>query len=262
IPEPAIGPETGIVARLSDRLRLVNGLKDRAQDLLPRLARCFIAEDRASAQRLAGQYPQLYFLLADGVCYHGYALSGGKKRSSGPLALKRELRELVVSVDASQRGVNEGAARLDNLDREIALVEGELEQLRQEQQAQEKDALALGHEMRKLGEELARSNSRLSVARLELDRLGKERERALEQKERNGLAVAEKEQAQAAQEEALEEQRRNLEELEAAVARARDEHAALRVEVAGLEERHRAEKTAMSRVETQWGERTARLAEI
>src|SRR5204862_3214993 len=46
-PAPAIGPETGIVARLSDCLRLVNGLRDRAQDLLPRLARCFIADDRA-----------------------------------------------------------------------------------------------------------------------------------------------------------------------------------------------------------------------
>src|SRR5205823_8839616 len=99
-PAPDIGPETGIVARLSDCLRLVNGLRDSAQNLLPRLARCFIAEDRAAARRLAGHYPHLYFLLPDGVCYHGYALSGGKKRSSGPLALKRELRELVVTVQA------------------------------------------------------------------------------------------------------------------------------------------------------------------
>ncbi len=36
LPEPAIGPETGIAARLSDSLRLTNGFKDRATDLLPR----------------------------------------------------------------------------------------------------------------------------------------------------------------------------------------------------------------------------------
>ena len=36
LPEPAIGPETGIAARLSESLRLTNGFKDRAVDLLPR----------------------------------------------------------------------------------------------------------------------------------------------------------------------------------------------------------------------------------
>jgi len=44
-------------------------VRDRAQDLLPRLAHCFIAENRPAAQRLANQYPHLYFLLPDGVCY-------------------------------------------------------------------------------------------------------------------------------------------------------------------------------------------------
>ncbi len=261
-PAPAIGPETGIVARLSDCLRLVNGLRDRAQDLLPRLARCFIAEDRAAAQRLAGQYPHLYFLLPDGICYHGYALSGGKKRSSGPLALKRELRELVVSVQSKQRDLDEQAVLLGNLDHEIALLEEELERLRSLQQTQEKDAVALDHERRKLGEELARTNSRLSVARLELDRLGKETERTLEQKDRSGKAVEQKEQARREQEEALESARQNLEELEAEVTHAQEEHAALRVELAGLEERHRSEKAAMSKLESQHKDRAARREEI
>ena len=262
VSEPVIGPETGIVARLSDCLRLVNGLRDRAQDLLPRLARCFIAEDRAAARRLASQYPHLYFLLPDGVCYHGYALSGGTKRSSGPLSLKRELRELVVVVQNKQRELDEKAVRLESLDREIVLFEEELERLRGEQQMQEKDALALGHEMRKLSEELARANSRLSVARLELDRLTKETARALEQKDRNTQAVAEKEQSRHEQEEALETARQTMEELEAEVTRAHEEHAALRVELAGLEERNRSEKAAMSRLESQWKERSARREEI
>ena len=262
VAEPAIGPETGIVARLSDYLRLVNGLRDRAQDLLPRLARCFIAEDRAAAQRLAGQYPHLYFLLPDGICYHGYALSGGKKRSSGPLALKRELRELVVTVAAKQKDLDERAALLEKLEREISLLEAELEQLRASQQSQEKDALALDHERRKLTEELARANSRLSVARLELERLGREAERAIEQRERNTRAVAEKEEARRQQEEALEAARQNLEELEGEVHHAREEHAALRVELAALEERHRSEQSAMLRLESQWKERVGRREEI
>ena len=42
------------------------------------------------------------------------------------------------------------------------------------QQAQEKDALALDHELRKLKEEHQRASQRLSVAGMELERLRKE----------------------------------------------------------------------------------------
>ena len=106
-PEPALGPETGIVAKLSDLLRLTNGLSSAPAELLPRLARCFIVEDRAAAQRLALQYPDIYFLLPDGVCYHGHAVSGGKKTGSGPLALKRELREITSHWQDRQKELDE-----------------------------------------------------------------------------------------------------------------------------------------------------------
>ena len=54
LPEPAIGPETGIAARLSDSLRLTNGFKDRAIDLLPRVSLCFLAEDRDGGAAAVG----------------------------------------------------------------------------------------------------------------------------------------------------------------------------------------------------------------
>ena len=50
---PPIGPETGIIGRLSDGLRFTNGLTNAPAALLPRLARCFLADGRESAQRLA-----------------------------------------------------------------------------------------------------------------------------------------------------------------------------------------------------------------
>ena len=102
LPEPAIGPETGITARLSDSLRLTNGFKDRAIDLMPRVSLCFLADDRAAAQRLAVSYPHLYFLLTDGACYHGQTVTGGKKTGAGPLAMKREARELTVKLKGRQ----------------------------------------------------------------------------------------------------------------------------------------------------------------
>jgi len=259
---PALEDEPGVTGRLSDLLRLTNGLTDAAFRCLPRLARCFLAAERTAAQRLALAHPDLYFLLPDGVCYHGCAVSGGRKTSSGPLALKRELRELKALTQARQKQVDEASARLEELEAEIAGLEREIERLRSAQQAQEKEALALDHEMKKLAEELSRAGSRLSVARLELERLGREKERAVEQRERSRQAVEEKDQARLAQEQGLHAAREQLEQLKAAAARCAEEHSTLRVELAGFEERRRAETAVMASLDSQLGELAARGREI
>jgi chromosome segregation protein len=262
LPEPSIGPETGILSRLSDSLRLTNGLTDRAATLLPRVSLCFVAEDRASAQRLATSYPHLYFLTTDGLCYHGHTVTGGKKTASGPLAMKREARELGVVLQGKQKALDEQVARLDDLDREIGILSAELERLRGVQQAREKDRVALEHEMRKLAEDTNRANSRLSVARLELDRLKRDAERSQEQRARNQQAVAEKEESREQREQQLEDQRQFLEKLEIEAAALGEDHSALRAELAGLEERHRAERAAMGRLEAQHKEATSRRGAI
>jgi len=260
--QPARTEPEASLPRLTDYLRLTNGLADRTLGLLPRLANCRIAPDHAEAQRLAAQNPDFYFLLPDGLCYHGSTLTGGKKTASGPLAMKRELRELTVTLTTRERELDEQASRAESLDREIGLLENELERLRVLQQAGEKDSLALDHEMRKLTEETARSNSRISVARLDLERLRREAERSNEQRDRNREAIAEKETLRATREQELTAQREEMETLEVAAARIGEEHAALRVELASLEERHRAERASVARVEAQLAEVTGRRDEL
>ncbi|HKE27749.1 MAG TPA: chromosome segregation protein SMC [Bryobacteraceae bacterium] len=258
LPEPAIGPETGIAARLSDSLHLTNGFRDRATDLLPRVSLCFLAEDRTAAQRLSVSYPHLYFLLPDGVCYHGHTVTGGKKSGAGPLAMKREARELTVAVGKQQAALDARIAALDALNQEIIALEAELERLRALQQAREKDRVALDHEMRKLGEDLSRANSRLSVARLELERLRRDAEKSAEQRERSRAAVEEKEALRAEREAALETERQEMEKLETEAAAIGEEQAATRAALAGIEERHRGERTAQARLEQLWREITNR----
>ena len=258
LPEPAIGPETGIAARLSDSLRLTNGFRDRAADLLPRVSLCFLAEDRQAAQRLAVSYPYLYFLLPDGVCYHGHTVTGGKKSGAGPLAMKREARELAVVLEGRQALLDEKLAAQEALHQEIVAIEAELERLRTLQQSREKDRLALDHEMRKLGEDLTKANSRVSVARLELERLERDRARSIEQRERNRAAVEQKERLRTEREAALEGERQALEELQAAAHTIGEEHAAVRAELAGFEERQRGEKASLGRLEQQFRETSAR----
>ncbi len=258
LPEPAIGPETGIAARLSDSLRLTNGFKDRAIDLLPRVSLCFLAEDRASAQRLAVAYPHLYFLMTDGVCYHGHTVTGGKKSGAGPLAMKREARELATKLQAKLSAFEQMTARLEKLNGEITACEAQLERLRGVQQTREKERVALDHDMRKLGEDLGRTNSRLSVARLELERLRRDAEKSAEQRERSRAAVAEKQRLRADREEALEAERQELESFEGQTTAIGEEHAAKRAELAGLEERQRGGKSTLGRLEQQFRETASR----
>lgn len=250
-PEPVLGPETGIIGRLSSVLRLTNGLTNAPAELLPRLARCFLAEDRAAAQRLALQYPDIYFLLPDGICYHGHAVSGGKKTGSGPLALKRELREITSQLQTSQSEFDRTQSLLRDLEDDIARLTEDMERLRGMQQTQEKDALAIDHETRKMGEEFSRANSRLSVARLELQRLTQENERSRAKRAETGQAVAAKESGRAEQEQALADARASLEEFRQQSVSIGEEHAALRVDLAGFEERRRSEQAARMRVENQ-----------
>jgi chromosome segregation protein len=262
LPEPAIAPGTGPkvenAACLSDSVRLTNGFRDGVVDLLPRVSQCFLAENRAAAQSLAVAYPHLYFLLADGVCYHGRTVTGGRKTGAGPLAMKREVRELAAALAERQARLEQKKAELEGLNTEIAGIEGELDRLRGVEQAREKDRLALEHEKRKLGDDLARANSRISVARLELERLRRDAAKSAEQREKNLAAVAEKEGLRARREETLEAERRELEELQGQAAAISEEYAALRAELAGFEERHRAERASVARLDQQFRETSAR----
>ncbi|HEU0140769.1 MAG TPA: chromosome segregation protein SMC [Bryobacteraceae bacterium] len=265
-PDAAAGPgqssPTGVTAPLRDVLRLTGAMAHASAGLLPRLVQCFLVEDRGTAQRLASEHPSLYFLLPDGACYHGYALTGGRKSGSGPLALKRELRDLRAQIQSRQKEFDDTQALLASLENEISDLNLELERVRSTQEVREKEKVALDHEMRKLSDELTRAESRLSVAQMELKRLENERTRAAEQKQRNQVLVEEKEIERAQQEQILEQGREDLSEFQSQVTRVSEEHSQLRVQVAEIEERRRSERAAQARLEAQHREMAARRRQI
>ena len=259
---PDLSQETGITGNLRDAVRLTNGFSAAPQGFLPRLSRCFLASDRTEAARLATAHPDCYFLLPDGATYHGDTVTVGRKSASGPLAMKRELREVTGLVEKHEHETAELISELEGLERAVALLTEELEQVRTTQQTQEKDALALGHEQRKLAEEHARSGARLSTARLELERLTRKDLEAREQRERNHLLVAEKEQARFDQEKALETARGELETQQSHAHGMNEEYSALRAALAALEERARAEKAAAGRLDAQVRQILARREQL
>ncbi len=248
--------------RLSDCVRFTNGLTGQAHNLLPRLSRCYLANDRDQARALAESNPETWFLLASGESYHGRVLTGGRKTASGPLALKRELREFSDELQVHEQTLAGKVAAHESLEKEALHLASELENLRQLQQSREKDAVSLDHDLRRTSEEIQRANSRISVARLELERLSREEERAREKRTENQQMVEEKDAARATKEQELEALR---EQLEAAQNEARgidEQHSILRARLAGLEERARGERAALSRLENQQRTMSSRRQEI
>ena len=262
LPGPDLAAEPSISGRLHDVLRLTNGFAGAPQGLLARLQYCYLVNDRESARRLARQNPECYFLLPDGANYHGHTVTGGKKNAGGPLALKRELRELLTQVERREREADVQTGTLEELERSAAQLAEELEAVRAEQQKQEKDALALDHENRKLADEYARARTHLSNARLELERLAAKDQQARAQNEQNEVLVANKDQARFEHEKALEFSRAEFDGLQAQVHRIGEEYTALRAQSAGLEERARAEKTAAARLEAQIQQVVARRNQL
>ncbi len=262
--EPALPTfaSSAVAGKLRDAVRLTNGFSSAPRGFLPRLSRCFLVSDATEAARLASTHPDCYFLLPDGASYHGDTVTVGGKSASGPLAMKRELREITGRVETHEREAGDVTGELENLERAVAQLNEELEHVRAEQQAREKDALALGHEQRKLAEEHARSGARLSTARLELERLARKDQEAREQRERNHLLVAAKEQARFDQEKALEDARAEFEAQQTHAHAIVEEYSTLRAALAVLEERARSVKANAGRLEAQVRQIAARREQL
>jgi len=259
--EPAISQGLEL-PRLSDQIRFTNGLSGQTRNLLPRLSGCYLASDREQARAMAEAYPDRYFLLADGQCYSGRMLTGGRKKASGPLVLKREMREYAAQLLQQERALEEKTREQEALQRETTALEAELERLRQLQQSSEKEAVSLDHDIRRTAEEINRSHSRISVARLELERLQREEERAHEKRAQNQVLVEQKDAERGDREVALDAMRDHLDAAQAESQRVGEEHSVLRARLAALEERHRGERAALARLEAQFREMSERREQI
>jgi len=260
LPQPAIVDSS--LTKLTSVLRFTNGLTHFPPHLLPRISNCYVASERTLARRLATQFPHCWFLTPDGSSYHGRAVSGGKESTAGPLALKRELREITALEITEQAEMAAAQATVAELEQQIAHLSEHLEALRSEQQAQEKGVLAFDHETRKLSEEAQRAGARLAHARHELERISRDRLKLEENGERDRLALDQAEVARAAEESALEGARELLGALQTEVARTAEDHAAVRAHLASLEERRRSLAASRARLETQLRDFTNRRENI
>ena len=245
---PSLGPETGVHGKLADAVRLTNGLSGWAASLLPRLRGCYLVGDDAVARGLAVHYPDLHFLMPDGRCYHGNTLSGGKQGGSGPLALKRELRELGPKVARVENKALETARAAARLDRQIETNSEEIKSLSETLAAMEKNALAADHEMRGVNDEISRAEKRLKVVDSEIERLRNSNDDSAGKREKQRQAIEQIELRRAQTEKALGELSETIEKGRAAALRLAEERTSLQTKLAELAERRRSAGEALEKL--------------
>ncbi len=251
-----------VLGSLMNHIRLNNGFAASTAALLPRLKNCYLVDSPETGRQLAAAHPEYYFLAPEGECFHGYTVTGGKRTNAGPLALKRELRELTPRAVELAEQIEQRVAKQRRLEDESKRGRDEMESLRSRQVEQEKIRAGSDQELKQIAQTLSRAGERVSVAALEIERIEQELARAAEQAAgfRDGLEVralrrAEADSQMAALTAAVEEgaSRRATVAHELSETRARG---------AALEERGKAAAAALDRLDHTLAAERAKLAEL
>ena len=168
--------ERGVVAPLRELVRFEPRLGLNGGMPLPALESAYLVEDAAAAERLAAAYPTSHFLTRKGEHYHHRLVSGGKVASAGPLALRRDFRELerrTVELEKDLRGAETALAEITA---RAARLEDRLRSLNAARLEAEKGAAVANEKLRQTDEGARRAAERLGVLRDEARALEAERQ--------------------------------------------------------------------------------------
>ncbi len=246
------------VIPLTDCVRVLNGFGRSLEVILPRLREGFVTPDTDTARSLAMLNPQAFFLAPSGETFHNVTVTGGKPRTQGPLALKRELAEVQTKVNGIEAELSKNETATAVLTRELAELTATLDTRNHERRDTERESAAL----RQMEAEAGRLERRLQEWHLALSS-NKDQRGAREELISRKRAEAERLEAERA---GMEDQvaelttrlatlRAEREELQAAASAA---NAAL----AGLEERRRNAGANAERTERLFGGQQQRIAHI
>ena len=224
---------------LKDCIKVLNGFGRSLEVILPKLREGYIAPDAETARALAQENPEAYFLAPSGETFHNVTVTGGKARSEGPLALKRELREIQTKLEAVQAELSQSEIGVAGLAKQIQEMQHAVEAKQNERRDAEREAANSGAALRQMDSETARIERRLTDWALHTERNRDARAQKQDLIERKTAEAAqlngEREAIELRVNDAvlrIEDLRRQREEVQAAAA-------AAAAALAGLEERRR-----------------------
>jgi chromosome segregation protein len=153
----------GVLALVSDVVRFQPRLGLNGDVALPALASAYVVEDAAAAERLAAAYPDCHFLTTTGEHYHHRLVAGGKGKSAGPLALRRDFRELERRAAHLESSLRVAEAALADTTTRATRLEADLRRLSAAKLEAEKKALLASEKLRQTQEAFDRTSERLHI---------------------------------------------------------------------------------------------------
>ena len=240
--------ESGLTP-LKDTIKVLNGFGRSLESILPKLRDGYIVEDTPTAQKLAGQYAHAYFLTPGGECFHNTTVTGGKPASQGPLALKRDLREIERKLAALQAQLAEAETNGTMLTRTIEELSRQLEARSEARRQAERDTANQGAALKQMEQEVQRIDRRVQEWTVQAARNKDVREHKLVTMEEKRAEAERLDAEHRTAEAALETKQNELAELRRTREGLQQEAAQLTAELAGLEERRRGAEAAFQRID-------------
>ena len=235
----AFHPATEGVRPLTGCVRVLNGFGRSLEVLLPKLREGFVTPDAATARALALQHPDGWFLAPTGETFHGSMVTGGRPSSGGPLALKRELKEVQSKLEALEADLARTDLRTAELQRSLQGQNAAIEGKNAERRDAERESANSGAALRQMESESARIERRLQEWMLATDRNRDARNQKSDLISARQADVARLEQERAASESRLAELSAEVDQLRLERERLQLEASSAAAALAGLEERRR-----------------------
>ena len=186
--ESPIRREPGVVAAIRDLVKFEPKLGLNGDLVLPAISSAYAVDTEEAAERLASAYPDCHFLTPTGAHYHHRMVTGGKGASAGPLALRRDFRELERRTAELESQIRSNQAALEEANERARQLDEQLKSLVGRRQEAEKRAVVADEKLRQVREGSDRTRRQLDALSSEAATLQSERART---EERQALLRAE-----------------------------------------------------------------------
>ena len=256
------GLQRDSVVPLKHCIRVLDGFGKSLEVILPKLGNGYIVPDPEVGRDLALQNPDAFFLSQSGECFHNVTVTGGKQRSEGPLAMKRELREVLLQAADVERSMASEQTRVVALTRDIGELTSLLQRLEDDKREAERLAMTSGHTLQQLDSEMVRVRERLATYERELIRLVAECGECEVTIAANRAELTGHEERKSALETEMQTAQSSLDQLRQRRDEAVQHSSDARAQLAMLEERRRGALSTVVRLEAMVAEVTSRVDKL
>lgn len=250
------------VIPLKNCIRVLDGFGKSLEVILPKLRDGYVTPDGDTARTLALENPNAFFLAPSGECFHNVTVTGGTPSAAGPLALKRELRDIQQKLDAVEKELGQADITAASLSRDLAEFTKQLDSKSEERRNAERESANQSAALRQMDSEVQRLERRLQDWNLQNERNKDARNAKQGFIEEKREEIERREAEHAAVEKSLEELQQQVEEMRRAREAVQQEAAQVSAELAGLEERRRGAEAAFARIDRMYGDLERRVAQL